>query len=359
MLHALIMAGGGGTRFWPKSRQKRPKQFLSLGHDRTFLQQAYDRIAAQVAPEQMWVITADMYRAETTRQVPVLPADHVIGEPIGKDTAACIGLGAALIARQDTSAVMLVMPADHVIEPVEEFRRAVQVAEQLVDQHPKALITFGIPPSHPATGYGYIHRGSEVTNQQGIAVYQVQEFREKPKQDVAEGYLASGEYFWNSGIFVWKATTILDALRQRQPKIYEAVSRIATSSKSARLSSIIRTEYDKLDRISIDFAVMEHAKEALVIRAPFRWDDVGSWLAVERMHKQDTEGNTVLAKHCGMRTKHCVIVAPGDHLIATMGVKDLLIVQDGNVTLIADRREEETVKQIVEFRKKKGLEDFL
>jgi mannose-1-phosphate guanylyltransferase len=359
MLHVLIMAGGGGTRFWPKSRQKRPKQFLALGNERTFLQQAFDRIEAQVTPEQLWIITADAHRAETGRQLPAVPADHVIGEPLGKDTAACIGLGAALIARQDTNAVMLVMPADHIIEPAQEFRRAVQVAEQLAGQHPKALITFGVTPTYPASGYGYIHRGREVANHEGISAFEVQAFREKPPQDEAQRLLASGEYLWNSGIFIWKATTILDALRQRQPKIYEAVSRIATSSSSSRLSSIIRTEYEKLDKISIDFAVMEHTKEALVIKAPFRWDDVGSWLAIERMHQQDGEGNTILAKHCGLRTRHCVIVAPGDHLVATVGVKDLLIVHDGNVTLVADRREEGTVKQLVEFLKKKGMENYL
>ena len=158
MLHALIMAGGGGTRFWPRSRQVRPKQFLTLTGDRSLLQQALDRIEAQVPPERAWVITAEMHRAEAGRQLAVLPADRIIGEPCGRDTAACIGLGAALIARQDPSAVMLVMPADHVIEPVQEFRRAAHVAEQMAEEHPDALITFGIPPGYPATGYGYIHR---------------------------------------------------------------------------------------------------------------------------------------------------------------------------------------------------------
>jgi mannose-1-phosphate guanylyltransferase len=251
------------------------------------------------------------------------------------------------------------MPADHVIEPVQEFRRAAHVAEQMAEEHPNALITFGIPPSYPATGYGYIHRGSETTNRQGISVYRVRAFREKPAPDVAERFLASGEYFWNSGIFVWKASTILNALQDRQPALHDAVTRIAKSWPSAERSAVLRREYESIERISIDFAVMEHAKEVLVVQAPYRWDDVGSWLALERMNPQDAEGNTVLALHCGLKTSNCVIVADAGHLIATVGVKDLLIVQDGDATLVADRREEGTVKQIVEMLKKKGMEKYL
>jgi mannose-1-phosphate guanylyltransferase len=367
MLHALIMAGGGGTRFWPRSRQVRPKQFLTLAGERSLLQQAFDRIEAQVSPENSWVITAAMYRQQTAQQLPGLSTDHVIGEPCGRDTAACIGLGAALIARQDASATMVVMPADHVIEPVQEFRRAVQVAEQTAVEHPAALITFGIPPSYPATGYGYIQRGPDIASRQGIGAYRVRAFREKPTQDVAERFVVSGEYFWNSGIFVWRAAAILDALRERQPKLFAAVQRIAEAwpapgadaTRLAHRDAVFQREYEGLERISIDFAVMERAKEVLVVKAPFRWDDVGSWLALERMHPQDADNNTVLAAHCGLKTTGCVIVADSGHLITTVGVSNLLIVHDGDATLVADRREEGTVKQIVELLKKKGLEKYL
>jgi len=358
MLHALIMAGGGGTRFWPRSRLKRPKQFLRLAGERTLLQQAFDRIEGPIAPQNTWVITAAMHAGEVVGQLATVPADHVVGEPLGRDTAACIALGAALIARQDPSATMLVMPADHVIEPVQEFRRAAQVAEQMADEHPSALITFGIPPTYPATAYGYIHRGPVVTHRQGIEVFHVQAFREKPSRDNAERYLASGEYYWNSGIFVWKAATILKALAERQPKLHAAVQRIAEAWNTPDRGSILRKEYVGLDRISIDYAVMEHATEVLVVQAPFRWDDVGSWLALERMHPQDADGNTVLALHCGLKTKKCVIAADQGHLVATVGVENLLIVQDGNATLIADRREEAAIKQLVELLKIKGLESY-
>ena len=205
MLHAVIMAGGGGTRFWPRSRQGAAEAVPDAGR-RPFAacSMALDRIEALAPPEHTWVVTGEAYRAETAAQLPSLPADRIVGEPCGRDTAPCIGLGAALIARDDPDAVMLMTPADHVIEPVQEFRRAVLVAEQTAEEHPSALVTFGIPPTFPSTGYGYIHRGPEVGRRNGVGVFRVRGFREKPNADLAEQFLASGEYFWNSGIFVWK-----------------------------------------------------------------------------------------------------------------------------------------------------------
>jgi mannose-1-phosphate guanylyltransferase len=359
MLHVLVMAGGGGTRFWPRSRKRRPKQFLTLSGDRSLLQQALDRIEALAPPERTWVITGADYTEETKKQLPSLPAERIVGEPCGRDTAACIGLGAALIAAEDPQATMLVTPADHVIEPAREFDRAARVAQQLAEENPGALVTFGIVPTFPATGYGYIHRGGEIATRQGIAVHGVRAFREKPTADVAERFVASGEYFWNSGIFAWKVATILDELRSQQPKLHAAVSRIAENWRTSRRQQVFEREFAALDRISIDFAVMERAKEVLAVQAPFRWDDVGSWLAVERMNPQDAESNTVLAGHVGLDTRNCVIVGDSNRLVATIGVHDLLIIQDGDATLIADRRQEGAVKQIVELLGKKGLDRYL
>jgi mannose-1-phosphate guanylyltransferase len=359
MLHAMIMAGGGGTRFWPRSRTQRPKQFLALGGERTLLQQAMDRIEALLPAENAWVITGQAYQAETTRQLPHLPSDHIVGEPCGRDTAPCIGLGAALIARRDPSAVMLVTPADHVIEPVREFERAAHVAAQMAEEHSSALITFGIPPTFPSTGYGYIRRGPEVGQRQGISVFRVQAFEEKPPADRAEQFLVSGEYYWNSGIFVWRASAVLEELHRQQPALYDGVRRIADAWDTPQRDAVLRQHYEAMPKNSIDYAVMEHAREVLVVKAPYRWDDVGSWLALERMHPQDADHNTVLATHCGLKTKHCVIVGEAGRLIATIGVENLVIVQDGDATLIADRRDEGTVKQLVDLLKKKGLEQYL
>lgn len=359
MFHALIMAGGGGTRFWPRSRQQRPKQFLALSGDRTLIQLAQERVEAQVPPERTWVITAESYRSQTVNQLATLPDDHIIGEPCGRDTAPCIAVGAALIARQDPNATMLVTPADQVIEPVQEFRRAVHVAGQMVEEHPQALVTFGIPPTFPSTGYGYIQRGQEIASRQGISVLRVQRFHEKPKADLAAQFVASGVYYWNSGIFVWKAASILEALRQCRPALHAAATRIASAWDTAERRNVLSREYQAMEKISIDYAVMQEAPEVLVLQAPFQWDDVGSWLALERMNPQDAHRNTVIGQHCGLKTGDCIIVAEPGHLIATLGVEHLLIVQDGAVTLVADKRDEGSIRQMVEELKKRGLEHYL
>lgn len=358
--HAMIMAGGGGTRFWPRSRQARPKQFLPIGSDRTLIQQALDRIeACALPPSRCWVITGEAYCGETARQLPSLSPLHIVGEPVGRDTAPCVGLGAALIARADPQATMLVTPADHVIAPVQEFRRAVHVAFQLIDENPGAILTFGIQPTFASTGYGYIQRGTPIAQRQGIDVFRVKRFREKPKQPVADEFFASGEYFWNSGIFVWKAATVLAALARHRPALHDSVQRIAAAWATPQRQDVLEREYPTLEKVSIDYAVMEQHEEVLVVQAPYRWDDVGSWLAVERMSPQDAEGNTVQGTHLGLKTSNCVIVGEPGRLLATVGVRDLLIIQDGDCTLVAHRDEEGTVRQVVEELRKRGMDRHL
>ena len=254
---------------------------------------------------------------------------------------------------------MLTTPADHVIEPVQEFRRAVLAAAQTAEEHPSALVTFGIPPTFPSTGYGYIHRGAEVGRRNGVGVWRVRGFREKPNADLAERFLVSGEYLWNSGIFVWKVAAVLAELRRAAAA---ALFRRAAHRRRLVGAEPIRrfaSEYEAMEKVSIDYAVMEHAPEVLVVQAPYRWDDVGSWLALERMNPQDADGNTVQADHAGVNTKGCVIVGDAGRLIGTIGVSNLLIIQDGDATLVADRREEGAVKQLVELLQKKGLEKYL
>jgi mannose-1-phosphate guanylyltransferase len=359
MLHGMIMAGGGGTRFWPRSRERRPKQFLTLAGDRSLLQQAMDRLESLVPPSNTWVVTGEKYRAETAKQLPQLPAAHLVGEPCGRDTAACVGLGAALAAREDPEAVLIVTPADHVIEPVGEFRRAAQAAAAMARERPRALVTFGIPPSFPSTGYGYVRRGAPAAQRQGVDVFAVQAFTEKPDAETAERFVASGEYYWNSGIFVWRAAAVLAELRRQQPTLHAAVGRIAEAWGSPRQDEVLRREYEGLRRVSIDYAVMEHAEEVLVVQAPYQWDDVGSWLALERMQPQDADGNTVLGLHAGLKTRRCIVVGGPGELVATLGVDDLVIVRDGDATLVAHRRDEGALKQLVELLKHKGLERYL
>jgi mannose-1-phosphate guanylyltransferase len=291
-----------------------------------------------------------------------LPVENIIGEPEGRDTAPCVGLGAAIIGSIDPDATIAVMPADHAIEPVQEFRRALHAAEQFTADFPDKLITFGIPPTFPSTGYGYIRRGSPAGTRQGVAGAHVVEFKEKPPAEVAESYLASGDYDWNSGIFVWKARTILRELQARKPEIHEVVVRIAAAWGRPEWPEVFRTTYACAEKKSIDKAIMEDAGKAgkvLVLNAPYSWDDVGSWLALERGNPQDSQGNTVQALHCGIHTSNCVIVGDADRLIGTYGVSNLLIVQDGNAILVADRRYEDKVKELVDALKASGRGEYI
>ncbi len=362
MLHAMIMAGGGGTRFWPRSRDRRPKQFLSFAGDRTLLQETVDRIAAQVSPERTWVLTGDAYRADTAAQLPELPASHVIGEPARRDTAACVGLGAAVIAKEDPDATIIVMPADHVIEPVAEFHRAVHAAEQLANEHPDCLLTFGIPPTYPSTGYGYIELAGSTGTRQGVQASKVAAFVEKPDEETAERYVAGGRHLWNAGIFVWKPGAVLGELKKNKPTLFDTVARIADYWGTPQFDQTFRTEYETAERVSIDYAVMQEAGKAgkvLVLHAPYQWDDVGSWLALERRNPQDAARNTVQGLHVGVDTAGCVVVSDGDHLVGTLGVSDLIIIQNGDATLVATKDREGEVKKLVDAIKAKGLGRFL
>ncbi len=358
MFHAMIMAGGGGTRFWPRSRNARPKQFLSFAGDRTLLQSTADRIAAVIPPARTWVITGAAYTAESAEQLPDVPANHVVGEPFRRDTAPCVALGAALIAKDDPDATIIVMPADHLIEPLAEFHRAALAAEQFANEFPDALFTFGIPPTFPSTGYGYIHRGEAAGERNGVKVSRVREFKEKPSADVAEQFVASGNYEWNSGIFVWKAKTILKQIQANRPDIHDACVRIAAAWDTPTRDEVFRKEYEGIKGISIDFAVMESAPLRMVLRAPYKWDDVGSWLALERHNPQDAGGNTVQGRHVGIDTTGCVIAAQPGHLIATLGVSDLVIIQAGDATLVTRKQDEGRVKEIVD-KLKQGGDQFL
>jgi len=229
----------------------------------------------------------------------------------------------------------------------------------MAEDNPDAIITFGIQPAYPSTGYGYIHRGTQAAQRQGVSVFNVQRFREKPKQETAEEFVRSGDYYWNSGIFVWKAATVLGALKKHRPALHDAVQRIAEAWPTGKRQDVLEREYPSIDKVSIDYAVMEQHEKVLVVQAPYRWDDVGSWLAVERMSAQDATGNTVQGTHCGLDTHNCVVVGEPNKLIATIGVSDLLIIQDGDATLVAHRKDEGTVKQLVDELRKRGLERYL
>ncbi|MDA7951472.1 MAG: mannose-1-phosphate guanylyltransferase [Pirellulaceae bacterium] len=349
MLHAVIMAGGSGTRFWPASRRGRPKQLLNLAGENSMLQATVARLNGKVQPDNVLVVTNKRLVQPIQEQFPDLPAASILGEPCKRDTAPCIGLAAVCLLRNDPEVTMAVMPADHVITSKEEFQRGLTKAEELLKDDPTMLVTFGIRPTYPAESFGYIERGEELRGtEKGLAVYRVQKFREKPDKERAERYLKEGGFYWNSGIFVWKAATILAALKKHQPTMVVHLEKIADAIDSDNFQAVFQEEFAKIEGISIDYAVMENSDNIAVIEAPFDWDDVGNWNSLSRLHGETEEGNTILGKHLGIQTKGSIVRTEGEHLVVTVGVEDLIVVHTPEATLVAHKNEEESIRQIVQ-----------
>jgi mannose-1-phosphate guanylyltransferase len=357
MLHAVIMAGGSGTRFWPASRSSHPKQFLPLFGDETLLQGTVRRVADWIDSERTWVVTNQAHAAETSRELPAIPASNVVREPCGRNTAPCIGLAAMLIAHRDPNAVMLVMPADHRIERADLFREAVERAVAIVEREP-ALVLFGVRPSYPSVSFGYLERGSELPGgREGD--FRVASFREKPDRAKAEEFVAAGRFFWNSGIFVWKASTILDALRQFEPTVFEGLSRLRPHLGNPGWDHALAAEFPGIKSISIDYGVLERAANVMMIEAPFDWDDVGSWQALGRQSQPDSDGNIAKGLFCSVDSHDCIVRTTSDHLIATIGMSDCIVVHTPDATLVARKDDEESIRRLVQTLRERGYERFL
>ncbi len=362
MLHAIVMAGGSGTRFWPASRAALPKQLLPLAGAKTLLEDTVERLDGLVPPDRVMVVTAGRLLDAVRRQLPQVPEAGLVGEPCKRDTAPCIGLAALLVARHDPDAIMAVMPSDHVIRPAEGFRAAIRQAATLVEESPGRLVTFGIKPTYPAECFGYIQQGDPLKAAPAggsAAVHTVAQFREKPPATVAQEYLAAGNYLWNGGIFVWKAATILAALAERQPECLAHLQRIASAWDTPDRDTVFAEEFAAIKGISIDYAVLEHARDVVVIEAPFSWDDLGGWSAVARQRGGDTDGNTVVGKHLGIESLRTIVHTGDDHLVVTMGLQDMLVVHTPDATLVAHRSHEEAVRKVVAELEKRGWTEFL
>ena len=360
MLHAIVMAGGSGTRFWPASRAGLPKQLLPLAGDRTLLEDTVDRLDGLVPPERTMVVTSARLLDAVRQQLPALPDELLVGEPCKRDTAPCIGLAALLVSRTDPDATMAVMPSDHVIRPIEAFCHAIQQAARLVEAAPGRLVTFGIRPTYPAESFGYIQQGQPLPVGPGEApAHAVASFREKPPASVAEEYLAAGTYLWNAGIFVWKASTILTALAERQPECLAHLERIAAAWDGPDQERVFAEEFAAIKGISIDYAVLEHARDVAVIEAPFGWDDIGGWSAVARQRGADDAGNTVVGQHLDIDSTGTIVHAADGHLVVTLGLADMLVVHTPDATLVASRDREEAVRKVVAELENRGWTEFL
>ncbi len=364
MLHAVIMAGGSGTRFWPASRNVKPKQLLCLTGERSMIQATVDRLGDLVAPDRQRVITNQVLCDPIAEQLPQIPRENIVGEPCKRDTAPCVGLAAALVAAVDPEGTMVVMPSDHVIADHTQFQHAISVAEALIDEDPTRIVTFGIRPSYPAESFGYIEAGTRVDSSANdpkdpLAVSSVKQFREKPNSETAKSYVAAGTFFWNSGIFVWRATTILDALAKYEPEMHERLAKIAGAIGKPQFDATFRAEFAAIVGKSIDYAVMEKYPNVVVIEAPYDWDDVGSWQSLARLHAPDEHGNTVVGNHVGIETRGSIIHSQPGHVIATIDIEDLIIVQTPDATLVAPKHAEERVREVVAALQAKRMTDWL
>jgi len=350
------MAGGSGTRFWPQSRTEMPKQLLKLAGERTMIQQTIDRCDGMVAARSTWVVTNHAQVTQTQKQLPDVPPANVLVEPMARNTAPCVGLAAIHVRHQDPDGIMFVMPADHVISTIADFQTAAQRAIALVQEDPQRLVLFGVPPNSPSTGYGYIERGSELN---GEASWTVKSFREKPPQQTAQQYLDSGAFYWNCGIFCWKASTVLEQLQQHEPEMYGRLERLATAIGTPEYDARLAEEFPAMNSIAIDRAVLERSNQVCVIEAPFDWDDVGSWLAVPRLAGMDEAGNTTDGLVRSVDTKNCIVRSTDGHLVATLGMEDSIIVHTPDATLVARRDDSERIKEVLELLKEQGDVQFL
>ncbi len=344
--YAIIMAGGKGERFWPASTAKRPKQLLALVGEKTLLAQAVDRLEGLIPPQNIFVITNRELVKEAQKAAPMLPPGQIIGEPVGRDTAAAIALGAALIAARDPAATFCVLTADHVIGNRPLFQRTLREGLKLASKL-DILITIGIQPTFPSTGFGYVEAGDVLAENNGITIHKARRFVEKPDLPTAEEYVKSGHYFWNGGMFIWSLASLYKALGQFRPQLLPMTERVAKARTPAQLEAAMDAEYPKLEKISVDYALMEKANNIAMIRGTFPWDDVGSWPALENHLPKDPDGNTTVGT-CESYDATGNIVVSRDRLTALIGVRNLVVVQTGEVTLVCPKARAQDIKKLVE-----------
>lgn len=341
---ALIMAGGRGERFWPKSRQSRPKQFLSLtDNGKTMIQLTVERILPLVGMKDIYVSTNRDYKELVRQQLPEIPEENILCEPVGRNTAPCIGLGAVHMQNKYGDAVMIVLPSDHLIKYTSMFISTLNDACEVAEQADN-LVTLGITPDGSETGYGYIKFHTEQSFGRAFAV---EKFVEKPNLETAKEYVASEQYLWNSGMFIWKVSTILDNMRTYLPQTYEGLCRIKEAIGSEDQEQVLQREFYAFQSESIDYGIMEKAKNIYIIPGTFGWDDVGSWLAVGRIKTSNEFGNVIDGNVVAVNTKNSIIQGHRK-LIATVGLEDLIVVDTEDALLICDKNSAGDIKKVLE-----------
>ena len=360
MRYGVIMAGGSGKRLWPLSRGNTPKQLLPVARGQSLLRLSFDRLLETLPAERVYVCTGEVHRDAILAELPELPPENLLGEPEARDTANAVGFPAAVLAKKDPEAVFAVVTADHVIKPVETFSDRLTAGFEVCENNPDLLVTFGVVPTHGHTGLGYVQRGQalDVAGREGV--YSVQAFKEKPDKPTADRYVESGRYYWNSGMFVWRASTVLDALAEFLPESHKGLARIAEAWGTGDQDRVLGETYPTLPKISIDYAVMEPASRrsgalegVAVVELPVDWLDVGSWPALAETLEMDPSDNAVDAPATAFLDSDANIVLSRDdktpdHLIALIGVSDTVVVHTADCTLICPKSEAQKVKSLVD-----------
>lgn len=356
-MYAVIMAGGKGTRFWPRSRQKRPKQLLNIVGRRSMLQQTVARITSLLPPENIIVVAGENHGEEVHNQLAELPKENIILEPVGRNTAACIGLAALLVQQRDSAAVMAVLPADHLITDEELYLATLRAAVARARLQP-ALITLGIRATTAETGYGYIEAGEQVDTVQNHNFYKVISFHEKPDRERAEQYLEQGNFFWNSGMFVWQAEAILEAMRSHLPGLYSDLQKLKSFLDTGDSEDGISRIYPDLESISIDYGVMEKADNVLMVPADFGWNDLGSWASMAQIWPKDDQNNVCQGEIMALDSRQNVVFSR-QKLCVLLGVDDLIVVDTEDALLVCPVHKAQDIGKILDVIRQRGMEQYL
>ncbi len=364
MLYTVIMAGGIGSRFWPRSRKARPKQFLKVFGQATLIQNTVARLQGLVPPERCLVVTHERYIEQTRRQLPAVPRENILAEPISRNTAPCIAYAAACLQARDPEATMIVLPADHVIRNVEAFHHVLRAAVHKA-QTPGALVTIGIDPTHPATGYGYVQFDDRAPEPMEGApsgappVYPVRTFAEKPDLATAERFLDSGDFLWNSGMFIWRADSILDQMARHLPEAHAAFAQAAGAFGTEGEGAAVEAAFRDSPSISIDYGVMERAEHVHVVRGAFGWSDVGDWRAVYDLSEKDEHGNVLHGDALMHDASRCYVESETGRLVVLVGMHDAVVVDTEDALLVCSRSSTQQVKNVVEYLHAHQLDEYV
>ncbi len=354
-MYAVIMAGGRGERFWPRSRKQFPKQFLPLTGRRTMIQMTYDRLRGLIPPERIIVVTGSDLAGLVAEQLTELPRENILVEPVGRNTAPCAGLAAVVIESRDPEAVIAVLPADHQITDQDGFQGLLRVASALAREH-AAPVTLGINPTYPETGYGYIQAGEPLSPQSQARW--VERFVEKPSLEKAREYLATGNFYWNSGMFIWHVRTIRRLIAEFLPEVDRGLERIKEAWGTPSAAKVMAAEFSRFPSVSVDYGLLEKTPRIVVIPADIGWDDVGHWTAVSRLSSCDQDGNVIEGNVIAIDTKDSLI-SGHDRLIAAVGVKDVIIVESEDAVLICAKDRVQDVRQVLSKLRERGLKQYL